>query len=317
MATSHVVASHITKLLSSFRQILEFRFRENQQERIPPWKVTKTKQFLSTCYGDPSATEVHPCCEAASKKLTFSTTSVLLLLNVPLSLSRGTIFRRQKNPRRGYRPKIAGILFVCNEPGRSIPYCAQICGAAIASKWVRTVQWVSSPESLWNYFPLKKIIFNDIDDSDWPMAKSVNISRGWSLLWCHMFQCCSCWTDSSKTCLAKILDEWRTFQVARSRMCQQMESRLTSQTPGGLRSSRWKGRQVWPRLASWRDWSTSYWYCHTITFQWRESSRWLTKSTQVQTIVGKHHCVRSPYVKDQQWSTVPPTQCIWAASSWR
>ena len=45
--------------------------------------------------------------------------SVLLLLknlNVPLSLSRGTVFRRQKNPRRGYRPKIAGILFVCNEP---------------------------------------------------------------------------------------------------------------------------------------------------------------------------------------------------------
>ena len=36
MATSHVVASHITKLLSSFRPILEFRFRENQQERIPP-----------------------------------------------------------------------------------------------------------------------------------------------------------------------------------------------------------------------------------------------------------------------------------------
>ena len=87
--------------------------------------MTKTKQFLSTCYGDPSTTEVPPCFEAATRKLTFSTTSVLLLLDVPLSLSRGTIFRRQKNPRRGYRPKIAGILFVCNEPGRSIPYCAQ------------------------------------------------------------------------------------------------------------------------------------------------------------------------------------------------
>ena len=87
--------------------------------------MTKTKPFLSTCYGDPSATEVPPCFEAATRKLTFSTTSVLLLLDVPLSLSRGTIFRRQKNPRRGYRPKIAGILFVCNQPGRSIPYCAQ------------------------------------------------------------------------------------------------------------------------------------------------------------------------------------------------
>ena len=116
ISTSHIVASHITKLLLSFRQILQFRFRDNPQGRIPPWKVTKTRPFLSTCYGDPSATEVPPCCEAATTKLTFSTTSVLLLLNMPLSLYRGTIFRLQKNPRRGYRPKIAGILFVCNEP---------------------------------------------------------------------------------------------------------------------------------------------------------------------------------------------------------
>ena len=78
--------------------------------------MTKTRLFLSTCYGYPSTTEVPPCCRAATEKLTFSTISVLLLLNVPLSLSRGTVFRRQKNPRRGYRPKIAGILFVCNEP---------------------------------------------------------------------------------------------------------------------------------------------------------------------------------------------------------
>ena len=116
ISTSHIVASHITKLLLSFRQILQFRFRDNPQGRIPPWKVTKTRPFLSTCYGDPSATEVPPCCEAATTKLTFSTTSVLLLLNMPLSLYRGTIFRLQKNPRRGYSPKIAGILFVCNEP---------------------------------------------------------------------------------------------------------------------------------------------------------------------------------------------------------
>ena len=116
ISTSHIVASHITKLLLSFRQILQFRFWDNPQGRIPPWKVTKTRPFLSMCYGDPSATEVPPCCETATNKLTFSTTSVLLLLNMPLSLSRATIFRRQKNPRRVYRPKIAGILFVCNEP---------------------------------------------------------------------------------------------------------------------------------------------------------------------------------------------------------
>ena len=88
--------------------------------------MTKTRPFLSMCYGDPSATEVPPCCETATKKLTFSTTSVLLLLKMPLSLSRATIFRRQKNPRRVYRPKIAGILFVCNEPeGKyyTVPTC--------------------------------------------------------------------------------------------------------------------------------------------------------------------------------------------------
>ena len=78
--------------------------------------MTKTRPFLSTCKGDPSATEVPLCCEAATKKLTFSTTSVLLLLNEPLSLPREGIFRRPKNPRRGYRPKITGILFVCNDP---------------------------------------------------------------------------------------------------------------------------------------------------------------------------------------------------------
>ncbi len=112
------------KTTAKFSSNPRISFLRKSTRKDPPWKVTKTKPFLSTCYGDPSATEVPPCCEVATKKCTFSTRSVLLLLNVPLSLSRGTIFRRQKNPRRGYRPKIAGILFVCNEPGRSIPYCA-------------------------------------------------------------------------------------------------------------------------------------------------------------------------------------------------
>ena len=117
MASSHVVASHITKILSSFRQILQFRFRENRQGiKDPPVKSDQNKAISVHVLWDPSATEVPPCCEAATTKLTFSTTSVSLLLNVPLSLSRGTVFRRPKNPRRGYRPKIAGILFVSNEP---------------------------------------------------------------------------------------------------------------------------------------------------------------------------------------------------------
>ena len=74
------------------------------------------------CYGDPSATEVPPCCETATKKLTFSTTSVLLLLKQSMihlchcPCPEQQYLWRQKNPRRVYRPKIAGILFVCNEP---------------------------------------------------------------------------------------------------------------------------------------------------------------------------------------------------------
>ena len=48
IATSHIVASHITKLLLIFRQILRFRFRENPQGSTPPpCKVVKTKPFLS------------------------------------------------------------------------------------------------------------------------------------------------------------------------------------------------------------------------------------------------------------------------------
>ena len=43
MASSHVVAIHIAKLLSSFRQILQFRFQENRQGRIPPVKSDQNK----------------------------------------------------------------------------------------------------------------------------------------------------------------------------------------------------------------------------------------------------------------------------------
>ena len=118
-----------TAEVSSYPRI---SFLRKSTRKDPPVKSNQKKPFLSMCYGDPSATEVPPCCESVTKKLTFSTMSVTLLLNVPLSLSRGTIFKWQKNPRRGYRPKIAGILFVCNEPGRSIPYCALFfCSAKV------------------------------------------------------------------------------------------------------------------------------------------------------------------------------------------
>ena len=103
--------------------------RKSTRKDHPPAKSDQNKAISHFC---PRAMGILPppkyprVVKQPPEKLTFSTTSVLLLLDVPLSLSRGTIFRRQKNPRRGYRPKIAGILFVYNEPGRSIPYCAHI-----------------------------------------------------------------------------------------------------------------------------------------------------------------------------------------------
>ena len=88
--------------------------------------MTKTKPFMYTCYWDPSATEVPPCCEAATKKITFSTTSVVLLLNVPLPCPEEQYLGGNQIPERGTKPKITGILFVCNEPGRSLLYRAHV-----------------------------------------------------------------------------------------------------------------------------------------------------------------------------------------------
>ena len=59
-----------------------------------------------------------PVLSSSHQKINFlhyiSVTAVKCTI-VPVQ-SRGTFFRRPKNPRRGYRPKIAGILFVSNEP---------------------------------------------------------------------------------------------------------------------------------------------------------------------------------------------------------
>ena len=136
--------------------------------------MTKTRPFLSTCYGYPSTTEVPPCCQTATKKLTFSTTSVLLLLNVPLSLSRGTVFRRPKNHRRGYRPKIAGILFVSNEPEAKYytvpsPDGDTVCEAMV-TRWRYCLNAVMITR--WQYCLSAKI-------TRWHYCVSVEMVTGW------------------------------------------------------------------------------------------------------------------------------------------
>ena len=98
IATSHIVARHITKRLLSFRQILQFRFRENHKE-VSPENTGQNKAISVNGPWDPSATKVSVATLWGShQKFTFSTTSVLLLLNVPLSRSRETFLRLQKVP---------------------------------------------------------------------------------------------------------------------------------------------------------------------------------------------------------------------------
>ena len=106
MATSNIVERHITQLLPSFRQILEF-FRN--------------KLFLLTCY-----IGIFPpsLCDYVLRQPRSLNPPVVLLLNVPMSLFKETFLLQQKNPRRRYRLKISGtLLFLCHDPGSSIPYC--------------------------------------------------------------------------------------------------------------------------------------------------------------------------------------------------
>ena len=93
-------------------------FSRKSTRKDPPVKSDQNKAIFVHVLWVSFHHRSTPVLSSSHQKINFSTTSVLLLLNVPLSLSRGTVFRRPKNPRRGYRPKIAGILFVCNEPER-------------------------------------------------------------------------------------------------------------------------------------------------------------------------------------------------------
>ena len=84
IATLHTVASKITKLLLGFRQILEFYFEKiSPQWRIPSTKPDKRNAPSKGILPPPKCTLG---CESASKKLTTSTKSVLLLLSVGPSI---------------------------------------------------------------------------------------------------------------------------------------------------------------------------------------------------------------------------------------
>ena len=94
----------------------------------PLRKVIKTKRFPSTCYWDSSAFEMPLCCEATTNEITFSTTSVLLRLDVPLSLSREKI-QGSKYPVSRFefeRIDFAMTLPLANQPAAS-SYVHVIC----------------------------------------------------------------------------------------------------------------------------------------------------------------------------------------------
>ena len=61
---------------ATFSSTPTISFSINSTRKNPTWKVVKTTPFPYTCYGDPFATEVPLCCEAATRKLTFSNASV-------------------------------------------------------------------------------------------------------------------------------------------------------------------------------------------------------------------------------------------------
>ena len=93
----------------------------------PPFKVVKTKPFLSMCYDNPSSTKAPPVLWSSHQKTNFLHYTSVTAVKCTIVPVQRIFFRRQQNPRRGYRPKVTGILFVCNEPGRSILYyCAQL-----------------------------------------------------------------------------------------------------------------------------------------------------------------------------------------------
>ena len=77
---------HITKLMLSFCQILEFRFREKSVWKIPPRKVAKESYFCQHA----SPATVPMCFEANTTKLTFSTKSVEMRLSVGPTIARET-----------------------------------------------------------------------------------------------------------------------------------------------------------------------------------------------------------------------------------
>ena len=133
IATSHIVAITSQNYCYVFVESYNIVFEKIHKEESTAKNCQKL--FSSTCYGNPSATEVPLCCESATQKLTFSTTSVLLLLKCRETFLR----RRQKKTRRVYRPKISGTSFVRNEPGRLILYRAHK-----ALPRVSTPQWLLS-----------------------------------------------------------------------------------------------------------------------------------------------------------------------------
>ena len=81
-----------------------------------PIKSGKKQVILYTSTANQYATDMHVFCQKSTRKLRFCIATVLVFTNMSMTLFRKHFFMEQKKSQRQYRPKIAGILFVCNEP---------------------------------------------------------------------------------------------------------------------------------------------------------------------------------------------------------
>ena len=91
---THCCKSHYENVCQVFVTCYNcYKYPSGRTPPPRPQKVVKTKLYPLTCYAETVASRhVALCCEADTKKLTFSITAV------PLFLSRWTFLRRQKIP---------------------------------------------------------------------------------------------------------------------------------------------------------------------------------------------------------------------------
>ena len=115
----HYNITHYCKLLRETSAKIEshhtISFSNKSTREDPPMKSDQNNISINVLWGSFRHRSA-PMLRSRHQKITFSTTSVLLVLRVQF-------LRLQKYPRRRYSLTIYGASFVCNEPRMPILYC--------------------------------------------------------------------------------------------------------------------------------------------------------------------------------------------------